>query len=199
VHRDEPIAYQELADAFGASVGSWRAFVSNALVPRWMAAYDAATPWPSATMSIDQGELTYLFDAAPSLHRAGGRDTADRVVAVWGYSSRPRGERDRARMAGFIPAGRGGLAAATTADIWFRTPPAVGSISTRFRRLRRSTAAALAKADGGATSSATRPDIRQPPCSCAPTYDGPGWAPAWLEHGLLAEQRLRVERISNGG
>ena len=35
-------------------------------------------------MQIAQGELTYLFDAAPTMDSLDAGD--DRVVAVWGYS-----------------------------------------------------------------------------------------------------------------
>ena len=54
-------------------------------------------------MEIAQGDLVYLFDAAPTLKRVADRAADDRAVAVWGRSRPPDRRRERSRLAGLLP------------------------------------------------------------------------------------------------
>lgn len=97
---DAEIPYDHLAATHRPTSETWAAFVDGVLVDRWLDAYRATTPWRPHVMAIDQGALTYLYDAAPSLDALPEGD--DRAVAAYGHSA-AAGKRDRGRMAGFIP------------------------------------------------------------------------------------------------
>jgi hypothetical protein len=95
------IDYEALTATYAATAESWDAFVREALVEEWLAAYRRATPWTTEVLEIAQGELVFLFDAAPSLRRLPDSGD-DRTVAVWGRSRAPEKGRDRARLASFL-------------------------------------------------------------------------------------------------
>ena len=91
--------YRALLDEAGASGIPF----GELLARRWCAEYSIATSWVPQILVIAVGQLSYAFDAAPALS---GADGEDRVVGVWGTASRPRGDRDKTRMAGLIPVPR---------------------------------------------------------------------------------------------
>lgn len=145
-------------------------------------------------MAIDQGALTYLYDAAPSLDALPDGD--DRAVAAYGHSA-AAGKRDRGRTAGFIPvparwSGRGhdrghlvahGAGGGLDLNL-FPQSAAVNrgwsAAGRRWRRLER-----YASRNHGT------------PLFVRTLYDRPAWTPAALELGLLIDGALRVERVSN--
>jgi hypothetical protein len=102
----EGIDYSGLAEAHGPASNRWDEFVRGVLVDRWLAQYEASTPWDTEVIEVTQGELTFLFDAAPTLRGTHAGEGDDRVVAVWGHSSEPESRRDRARLRGFLPSPR---------------------------------------------------------------------------------------------
>lgn len=193
----QQIDYTSLAAEHAVTAATWDSFVRAVLVDRWMSEYEAATGWTTEVLEIGQGDLTFLFDAAPTLldDRAGPGD--DRVVAVWGRSALPARRRDRARLAGFIPnplswsgadrdrghfvahAAGGGL------DLNL-FPQAVGlnrgrtEQGRRWRQMER--------------YAALHPGT---PLLVRPIYEGDGWTPAEIEHALLTSRGLRFERFSN--
>jgi hypothetical protein len=59
------IDYQALAATYAPTAARWDAFVREALVEEWLGAYRRATPWTSEVLEIAQGDLVFLFDAAP--------------------------------------------------------------------------------------------------------------------------------------
>lgn len=118
-------------------------------------------------------------------------------MAVYGRSAAPASERDRRRMAGFIPtparwSGRGRdrghlVAHAAGGGLDLNLFPQSAAVNRgwslagrRWRHLERYAA-------------------RNPgtPLFVRPLYDGPAWTPAALELGLLIDGALRVERVSN--
>ena len=94
------IEYDELAAACGPTAATWDAFVREALESEWLAAYRGATPWTTEVLEIDQGDLVFLFAAAPTLTRA-PESGDDRVVAVWGRSRVP--DQRRVPLVGHLP------------------------------------------------------------------------------------------------
>jgi hypothetical protein len=98
--------YQKMAAEYSLTPERWDEFVREVLVDAWLGAYRAVTAWASQVLEITQGELVFLFDAAPTLNRdedVDGVDGDDRVVAVWGRSRPALSRRDRSRLAGFLP------------------------------------------------------------------------------------------------
>lgn len=61
--------------------------VRDVLVPVWIRRDATATPWPRKVLEVEQGRLTFLFDATPKLNGVPDRAASDRVVAVWGRSA----------------------------------------------------------------------------------------------------------------
>lgn len=187
--------YQRLSTAHRVSAETWDDFIRTALLEPWLLAYRAATPWSADVMEIAQGELTYLFDAAPTMDSLDAGD--DRVVAVWGYSRRAAGPRDRGRQAGFIPnpptwshAGRDrghfvAHAAGGGMDMNF-FPQAAG--------LNRGTTA-----QGRVWKAMERHAIDHPgtPLFVRPVYDDVTWVPAAIDFAIVVAGRLRCERFRN--
>ena len=99
----QPIDYVALVAEHAVTAATWDQFVRAALIDRWISEYQAATDWKAEVLEINQGDLTFLFDAAPTLREQRRGDGDDRVVAVWGRSALPARRRDRARIAGFLP------------------------------------------------------------------------------------------------
>jgi hypothetical protein len=193
----ERIDYSLLAALHAATSETWNAFVRGVLVDRCLTEYDATTPWETEVIEITQGELTFLFDGAPTLSAVGGDHGEDRVVAVWGRSAVPDHRRDRARLAGFIPnplswsaaqRDRGHFVAhAAGGGLDVNLFPQAASLNRgrtdegrRWRRMER--------------YAALHPGT---PLFVRPSYDTPGWAPAALDYGLLAGDGLWSEGFAN--
>jgi hypothetical protein len=170
--------------------------VRDVLVADWLAAYRAATPWVTEVLEVAQGELVFLFDAAPTLKHARASGD-DRVVAVWGRSRAPEQRRDRARLAGFLPnplrwsranVDRGHLvahAAGGGLDLnLFPQASALNRGRSREGRLWRRMEDYAARHPGT-------------PLFVRPIYRDSTWRPAGLELALLLEERLWSERFSN--
>ncbi|MGZ4357662.1 MAG: hypothetical protein ACXVRU_12730, partial [Gaiellaceae bacterium] len=98
----DELDYAALAAAYGPATASWDAFVREKLEPAWIASYRSAMAWTTEVLEIPQGELVFLFDAAPTLKHA-PESGDDRIVALWGRSRAPEQRRDCARLAGFLP------------------------------------------------------------------------------------------------
>jgi hypothetical protein len=58
----------------------------DVLVPVWITRDATATPWARKVLEVEQGSLTFLFDATPTLNDVPDRAVSDRVAAVWGRS-----------------------------------------------------------------------------------------------------------------
>lgn len=193
----QSIDYVALAAEHGVTNTTWDSFVRAALIDRWLSEYQAATDWKAEVLEINQGDLTFLFDAAPTLLGQRRGDGDDRVVAVWGRSALPARRRDRARNAGFLPnplswsgAGRDrghfvAHAAGGGLDLNL-FPQAVGlnrgrtEQGRRWRQMER--------------YAALHPGT---PLLVRPLYEGDGWAPAEIEHALLSSGGLRFARFAN--
>jgi hypothetical protein len=93
------IDYEMLAAEHAVTGATWDTFVRAALVDGWVAGYEATTDWRTEILDIKRGELTFLFDAGPTLLDRRRGDGDDRVVAVWGRSMTRVRRRDRARLA----------------------------------------------------------------------------------------------------
>lgn len=176
---------------------TWDTVASELLAERWILDYKAMTPWETDISEIRQGQLTYLFDAAPTMHGVENEQADDRVVAVWGRSVRPVRIRDRSRLAGFLPnplrwsnvgVDRGHLVAHTCGggDDLNLFPQAAGlnrgrSVEGRLWRKMESYAA-------------TRPGT---PLFVRPIYTGPTWKPDAIDYGVLLRDRMWIERFAN--
>jgi hypothetical protein len=193
----ERIDYSRLAEANGVTREGWDVFVRGALVDRWLAEYDASTPWQTEVLEITQGDLTFLFDGAPTLRGTGADHGDDRVVAVWGCSRVPDRRRDRARLAGFIP----------NPLSWSRVGRDRGHFVAHAAggRLDLNLFPQAAHLNRGRTEegklwrrmerhAALHPGT---PLFVRPIYDTPGWTPAALHHGLLTADGLWWERFAN--
>jgi hypothetical protein len=194
---DQVIDYALLVAEHAVTSATWDTFVRAALIHRWMTDYEATTDRRTEILEINQSELTFLFDAAPTLleDRCGAGD--DRVVAVWGRSMTPARRRDRARLAGFLPnpllwsrahRDRGHFVAhaaggGTDLNLF---PQAAGlnrghtEQGRRWREMER--------------YAAHHPGT---PLFVRPVYDTDSWTPAELDHAILTSQGLHFERFSN--
>jgi hypothetical protein len=100
---DDQLDYERLAADYPLILEVWDPFVRALLVDEWIAAYRAMSTWTTEVLEIAQRELTFLFDAAPTLNEVSDLHADDRVVAVWGHSHSAAHRRDRTRLAGFLP------------------------------------------------------------------------------------------------
>lgn len=190
------IDYAAIAAAAAPAALTWDAFVRERLEPEWVQAYQASTSWATEVLEIRQGELVFLFDAAPTLRPARGSGD-DRVVAVWGCSRIPEQRRDRARLAGFLPnplswsgadRDRGRFVAhAAGGGIDLNLFPQLSVLNrgrSREGRLWRRMENYAARHPGT-------------PLFVRPVYGDSSWRPVALELGLLAGERLWFERFAN--
>ncbi|MGH3008531.1 MAG: hypothetical protein ACRDLM_03885 [Gaiellaceae bacterium] len=190
------IDYAALAAVGTPNASRWEEFVREALEPKWLAAYRTATPWVTEVLEIRQGSLIFLFDAAPTLWRA-PESGDDRAVAVWGFSRVPDQQRDRARLAGFVPnplswsrAGldRGHLVAhAAGGGLDLNLFPQLTVLNrgrSREGRLWRRMESHAARHPGT-------------PLFVRPIYGGSSWRPVTIEFGLLVGERLWTESFAN--
>jgi len=161
-------------------------------------AYTAATEWPTQVLEIAQGDLVFLYDAAPTLKRVADRRADDRVVAVWGRSRPAERRRERARLARFLPnpsswsqveLDRGHLVA-HAAVWWARHQPVPAG-----RRLNRGRSAQGRVWRRMEDYAALHPGA---PLFARPIHHGPSWRPAALDYVLLVGDRLWSERFVNG-
>jgi hypothetical protein len=163
--------------------------VREVLEPEWVAAYRTATSWTTEVLEIRQGELVFLFDAAPTLQGA-AESGDDRVVAVWGRSRAPDRRRDRARLAGFLPnplswsraeLDRGHFVAHTAGGgLDLNLFPQVSALNrgrSREGRLWRRMEGYAARHPGT-------------PLFVRPVYGDSSWRPMAVELGLLVDERL---------
>jgi hypothetical protein len=190
---DPAVPYEPLFAAHRPRPSEWDAFVRDRLVPLWLDAYDAATPWESEVVEVAQGALTYLFDMAPATAAVGD----SRVVAVWGRSIAAPAPRDRQRQAGFVP----------VPERWSRAGydrghlvahAAGGGMDMNFfpqaKGLNRGTTE-----QGKAWRALERAAVASPgtPLLVRPTYDGDGWAPERIDCCVVVDGGLRAERFDN--
>lgn len=193
------IDYVQLAAEGSVSRETWDRFVRGSLVDRWMADYGRMSGWDPGVLEIAREELTYLFDAAPTLQREGERraEGDDRLVAVWGRSRAPSSGRDRTRMAGFLP-GRGRWSDAGRDRGHFVAHAAGGGMDLNLFPQ----AAALNRGSTGQGRrwrELERYAARHPgtPLFLRPIYDGDTWIPTELDFAVLTETGLRYDRFTN--
>jgi len=191
------IDYAELAVECAATHGTWDAFVRNALLDRWLADYARVSDWQVHPLEIEQGALTFLFDAGPTLIEKRLSNGEDRVVAVWGYSTAASRARDRRRLAGFLPdtrlwsgaqRDRGHFVAhaaggGTDLNLF---PQAIGLNRGRTAHGKRWREMEIYAARHTGT-----------PLLIRPIYDTVSWTPAELDFAILTAQGLRWERLAN--
>lgn len=189
------VHYERLAMEHEPSPEMWESFVRAHLLMPWLKDYDLMTPWESHVMEIRQGQLTYLFDSAPTMSGADAGD--DRVVAVWGRSVTADTSREKSRQAGFIPvparwshAGhdRGHFvahAAGGGMDMNF-FPQAKGLNQGRTER-------------GKVWKAMEHETIARPgtPLFVRPLYDDDSWVPILIDYGVLVDGGLWWERFEN--
>jgi hypothetical protein len=175
--------YARLTREFGATAANWDACVQGVLLDAWLDEYAERTPWRASVLEILQGQLTYLFDAAPTAAQLGVGD--DRVVAVWGKSSRPVAQRDTARQRGFIPVP--GRWSGTDLDRGHFVAHAAGggldmNLFPQSRHLNRGLSA-----QGKTWQAMERYGAANPgtPLFVRPMYDDATWTPSMIDCGLL--------------
>jgi hypothetical protein len=190
---DAIMPYEQLFAEHGATADAWEAFVGEHLVPLWIDAYNSTTPWDTQVMEIPQGELTYLFDMAPSMGDVGD----DRVVAVWGRSTAAPAPRDRSRQAGFIPIPEKWSKAGYDRG-HFIAHAAGGGMDMNFfpqaTGLNRGTTER-----GKAWRALEQTTIAAPgtPLLVRPTYSDESWIPETIDYCVVIAGRLRAEHFSN--
>jgi hypothetical protein len=193
--RDD-IDYAALTAGRSPTSQTWDAFVREVLEPAWLMAYRAETTWSTEIQEICLGALVFLFDAAPALsHMPKAGD--DRLVAVWGRSSRPDQKRDRARMAGLLPTPRlwsgSGLdrghfvAHGAGGGLDLNLFPQLALLNRGWSR------------QGRLWRQLERYATRHPgtPLFVRPVYRDESWRPSVLEFGLIIEDTFTVERFTN--
>lgn len=191
------IDYAGLAKKHSVSNDGWDSFVRTSLVDHWTTDYKRMSRWTPFLQEITQDELTYLFDAGPTLvdQRRGEGD--DRLVAVWGSSRPPLRDRDRARMAGFL-AGSAHWSAAGYDRGHFVAHTAGGGMDLNLFPqavgLNRGTTT-----QGRRWRELERYIARHPgtPLLVRPIYDTATWVPAELDFVVLTETGLASERFAN--
>ncbi len=191
------INYTRLAAAHAPGRETWDTFVRDVLVDRWLADYARASNWSTQELEIPQGELTFLFDAGPTLTENRLGKGEDRVVAAWGYSQRPAGARDRGRLAGFLPFPR--LWSGAKRDRGHFIAHAAGG-GTDLNLFPQATALNRGRSEEGKRwRDMERYAERHPdtPLFVRPIYDTNGWTPAALDFAILTATGLRAERFSN--
>ena len=192
----DPAPWQVDYRALAARRRAEDATLANDVVALWLAHYGDLTEWEPQVVEIALGNLTYLFDLAPSSGRASpGAD--ERVVGVWGRVAKPSTERDRARQAGFIPAparwsqagyDRGHFVAHSLGggmDVNFfpQASDLNRGSSERGRRWR-----ALERYAASAHDASI---------FMRPLYDGPSWTPALVEFCVVTDVEVRCEWFDN--
>jgi hypothetical protein len=191
------IDYSRLAAKHAPSRETWDGFVRDALVDRWLADYAHVSDWSTQVLEIPQGELTFLFDAGPTLTENRLGKGEDRVVAAWGYSQRPAGKRDRGRLAGFLPFPRLWSGAKRDRGHFIAHAAGGGTDLNLFPQ-----AAELNRGrseEGKRWRDMERFAERHPgtPLFVCPIYDANSWTPAALDFAILTDTGLRAERFSN--
>jgi hypothetical protein len=187
--------YEALTAELRPTAATWDAFVREALVGPWMAAYREQTPWESEVLEIPLGRLTYLFDAAPSTSGAARGD--DRVVAVWGLSQSSGGKRDKARQAGFVPVPASWSGAGLDRGHFVAHAAGGGMDMNLFPQaagLNRGTSA-----EGRKWKAMERHAVANTgtPLFVRSSYIGPTWVPATIDYGLLVDGHLWCGRFDN--
>jgi hypothetical protein len=191
------IDYVRFAAAHAPTSKTWDVFVRDVLIDQWLAHYARVSDWSIQVLEIAQGELTFLFDAGPTLveNRLGPGE--DRLVAAWGCSRLPAGKRDHGRLARFLPSprlwsGSGRdrghfIAHASGGGTDLNLFPQVAALNRgrteegkRWREMERYAAA--------------RPGT---PLLVRPVYDSADWTPAALDFAILTITGLQAERFSN--
>lgn len=192
-----PIDYTRLAGEHGASRETWDAFVCDVLVDRWLADYARVSDWSTQVLEISQGELTFLFDAGPTLTENRLGQGEDRLVAAWGYSQRAAGKRDRERLAGFLPFP--GLWSGAKRDRGHFVAHAAGG-GTDLNLFPQAAALNRGRSEEGKRwRDMERYAERHPgtPLFVCPIYDADSWTPTALDFAILPDTGLRAERFSN--
>lgn len=189
--------YVQLAAEHAVTSAGWDAFVRGALIDPWLADYARVGNWSTQVLEIDQGELTFLFDAGPTLTENRLGEGEDRVVAAWGHSQRPASKRDRRRLAGFLPLPR--FWSGANRDRGHFIAHAAGG-GTDFNLFPQALALNRGRSeDGRRWREIERYAERHPgtPLFVRPIYDSSSWTPAALDLAILMDTGLRAERFSN--
>lgn len=191
------IDYSQLAATNRPSLETWDTFVRDAPVERWLVLYEHVSDWSTQVLEIPQGDLTFLFDAGPTLSENRLGKGEDRVVAAWGYSQRPAGKRDRGRLAGFLPSPRRWSGVRRDRGHFIAHAAGGGTDLNLFPQ-----AAALNRGrseEGKRWRDMERYAERHPgtPLFVRPIYDTNTWTPAALDLAILMKTGLRAEHFSN--
>jgi hypothetical protein len=191
------IDYSQLAATNRPSLETWDTFVRDALVERWLVLYEQVSDWSTQVLEIPQGDLTFLFDAGPTLSENRLGKGEDRVVAAWGYSQRPAATRDRGRLAGFLPSPR--LWSGVRRDRGHFIAHAAGG-GTDLNLFPQAAALNRGRSEEGKRwRDMERYAERHPgtPLFVRPIYDANTWTPAALDLAILMKTGLRAEHFSN--
>jgi hypothetical protein len=194
---EEIIDYVRLAAERVVTDATWDTFIRDALADRWVASYEAISGWQTEILEISQGELTFLFDAGPTLIEARHGEGDDRVVAVWGRSTLPDRRRDRARLAGFLPNPL--LWSARNQDRGHFVAHAAGggldlNLFPQNAGLNRGRTEQGRRWRTVERYAANHPGT---PLFVRPLYDSESWVPVALDQAILTSQGLQVERFAN--
>jgi len=191
------IDYARLVAEHAPTSETWDAFVRDVLLDRWLADYAHVSDWSTQVLEIEQGGLTFLFDAGPTLTERRLGKGEDRVVAVWGCSRPSAGSRDRARMAGFLPIPRSWSGAERDRGHFVAHSAGGGTDLNLFPQ-----AAGLNR---GHTKEGRRWRAMERHAAChlgtpmfvRPIYDTSDWTPAELDFAILKDTEFCCERFSN--
>jgi hypothetical protein len=163
----------------------------------WCESYDATTPWAAEIAEIPLGQLTYLFDLAPSQGAVGADDADDRVVGVWGNTTPAERAREASRQRGFLPDpakwshvgyDRGhfiahSLGGGMDLNFFPQASDLNRGNSGRGRRWRRLERLAATRRDAFVF-------VR-------PVYTGNTWTPRCLDFGVVSDGTLEFESFDN--
>ncbi|HEX3434511.1 MAG TPA: hypothetical protein VHT25_10670 [Solirubrobacteraceae bacterium] len=193
------IDYVRLVAEHAPTSATWDAFVREVIVDRWIAEYQQQCRWQTQVLEIQQGELTFLYDAGPTLIETRHGEGEDRVVATWGRSVSPAAQRDRARLSGFLRDPRIWSEAHRDRGHFVAHSAGGGTDLNLFPQ-----AASLNRGrtpQGRRWREMERYAARHPgtPLFLRPIYDSARWTPAELDFGILKPPELRLERFSNSG
>jgi len=191
--------YIQLAVEHAVTSARWDAFVRRALIDAWLAEYACVSDWSTQVLEIEQGELTFLFDAGPTLTENRLGKGEDRVVAAWGHSQRPAVGRDRRRLAGFLPFPR--LWSGAKRDRGHFIAHASGG-RTDLNLFPQAAALNRGRSEEGRRWREMERYAGQypgTPLFVRPIYDSSSWTPAALDLAILTDTGVRAERFSNRG
>lgn len=163
----------------------------------WCERYAVMTPWTPEIVEITLGQLTYLFDLAPSQAEDADGKATDRVVGVWGRPTVPAGPRDTARQRGFVPNPPGWSGAGFDRGHYVAHSLGGGMDMNFFpqeSRLNRGQSTAGKRWRALERRAAAAADTT---LFARPMYTDASWTPRWLDFGIVVDGVIDFDTFDN--